>query len=267
MNHIAQGGAVTETPSGSINRAKAVLDTLAKAPLGATLSQVIAATDFTKTTAYRTLQSLQNVHFVYQEPETRRYHLGSALALLAGRANSSNVAALAGRSMRRLADASEDTIFLSIPEGAVSVCARVELGAFPIRTLSLEAGDRVPLGVGATGQALYAATPPPRRKAAAEVNTAWMADYNYTPDLCEALVKDFETRGFALNPSIPVAGMSAVALPIVTDAGRLVGAVGIGAINERMTPDRITDDLVPILTQEVALLAKKFTTLDEGGLL
>ncbi|MFK7751108.1 MAG: IclR family transcriptional regulator, partial [Sedimentitalea sp.] len=213
---------------GSIHRAKAVLDVLANAPLGASLSQVIAQTDFTKTTSHRTLQSLQSVHFVYQEPDTRRYFLGAAMAKLARSASLSSTASLSGRAMQRLAKVSEDTVFLSIPEGAVSICARVELGAFPIRTLTLEAGTRVPLGVGATGQALYAATPKAKRQAAAQANEAWMADFNYTPAQAEELAADFETRGYALNPSIPVPGMSAIALPIKSATGRTFAALGFG---------------------------------------
>lgn len=254
-------------PSGTIQRAKAVLDVLSAAPTGATLSQVIAGTDFTKTTAHRTLQSLQSVQYVYQDPETRRYFLGSALSALSRQAAQSHVAALSGRSMRRLADATQDTIFLSIPEGAASICARVELGAFPIRTLTLTVGNYVPLGVGATGQALFAATPRSKRQAALVANVAWMQDYNYDATLAEQLVQDFEARGYAFNPSIPVPGMSAVAIPIQTESGRLIAAIGIGAINERMTMERIEGELITLLRAECAGLARKFSTLDAEGLL
>lgn len=240
---------------------------LSGAPTGATLSQVIAGTDFTKTTAHRTLQSLQSVKYVYQDPDTRRYFLGSALSALSRQAEQSHVAALSGRSMRRLADATQDTIFLSIPEGAASICARVELGDFPIRTLTLTVGNYVPLGIGATGQALFALTPSSKRKAALAANVAWMQDYNYDAALAEQLVQDFEARGYAFNPSIPVPGMSAVAIPIQTDGGRLVAAIGIGAINERMTMERIDGELIPLLREECTGLAQKFSTLDAEGLL
>ena len=255
------------TPTGSIQRAKAVLDVLADHPEGASLSQVIAGTDFTSTTTHRTLQSLQTVNYVYQDPETRRYCLGGALGALARHAQASSVIAQCRRAMRRVADASEDTVFLSIPEGAVSFCAHVELGAFPIRTLSLSAGDRVPLGVGATGQALYAASPKRRRTAAAEANAGWMADYNYTPDRAEEMAADFAARGYALNPSIPIPGMSAVALPVMTANGTLVCAMGIGAINERMSVERIEGLLIPALRTEVDQLSRKFTRLEQEGLL
>ena len=253
--------------TGSIARASAVLSALADERDGASLSLVIARTDFTKTTAHRTLQSLQDVEYVYQDPDTRRYHLGSALGRLARQAGRSDVSAIAGRSMRRLADASEDTVFLSIPEGSEAICVRVELGAFPIRTLSLEVGDRVPLGVGATGQALYAATSQPKRLAAAAANRNWMKDFNFTPQLAEDLASDFEERGYAFNPSIVIPGMSAVALPVISKKGTLVAGLGIGAINERMAMSRVEGELVPMLRREVGHLVKRLNELEKGGLL
>lgn len=256
----------TAAPVGSIARAQCVLSALALRPLGASLTEIMAQTEFTKTTTHRVLASLQDVNYVYQDPDGRKYHLGSALATLARTANRSNLAALAKRSMRRIADASQDTVFLSAPEGAVSICVCRELGAFPIRVLTLDAGDRVPLGVGGTGQALYAVTPKPKRIAAALANVAWMAEYNYTPERAEELALDFASRGYALNPSIPVPGMSAVALPIVTKSGRPGAAIGIGAINDRMSTSRIEDELVPLLRKEVASLADKFSKLEQEGL-
>ncbi|MBR9862655.1 MAG: IclR family transcriptional regulator [Rhodobacteraceae bacterium] len=257
----------TEAPVGSIARARNVLGALASQPLGASLTEIMAQTEFTKTTTHRVLASLQAVNYVYQDPDTRKYHLGHALASLARMANRSDLAALAKRSMRRIADACEDTVFLSAPEGAASICVCRELGAFPIRVLTLDAGSRVPLGVGASGQALYAVTDKPKRRAAAKANVAWMAEYNYTPEKVEALAKDFHKRGYALNPSIPVPGMSAVGLPIVTRSGRICAAFGIGAINERMSTARIEGELIPLLRREVEVLSDKFTILDQEGLL
>jgi len=256
----------TDALVGSIARAQSALSALARMPLGASFTEIMAWTEFTKATTHRVLASLMDVHYVYQDPDSRKYHLGSALAALARTANRSNLVALTKRSMRRIADASADTVFLSIPEGAVSICVARELGAFPIRTLSLDAGDRMPLGVGATGQALYASTPKRTRQVAARANIAWMADYNLTPELAEELAEDFERRGYALNPSIPIPGMSAVALPIRTSGGRLVAAIGIGAINERMSEARIEQELVPLLRHEVALLGEKLSALEEEGL-
>lgn len=256
-----------QTPVGSIARAHRVFSTMSKAPLGLSFTEIMASTDFTRTTTHRVLSSLQDVHYVYQDPGTRKYHLGSALAKLARTASQSDLAALAQRSMHRLADASQDTVFLSAPEGAASICVRRELGAFPIRTLTLEAGDRTPIGVGATGQALYAMMSEAPRKAAAQANAGWMTEYNFTPELAEECCADFHHRGYALNASRVIPGMSAVGLPILTDNGRLIAAIGLGAINERMTLERIENDLVPLLREEVSRLSARFSLLEKEGLM
>lgn len=256
-----------EAPVGSIARAHAVLNAMSALPSGSSFTEIMARTDFSRTTTHRVLSSLQDVHYVYQDPETRRYHMGSALAQLARRSNQSDLAALCGRSARRVAQESGDTVFLSAPEGVASLCVMRELGDFPIRTLTLEPGDRSPIGVGATGQALFAMMPENAREAALKANENWMADYNVTPTLAEACYADFHDRGYALNASFVIPGMSAVALPVLGPDRRAIVAIGIGAINERMTADRIEETLLPLLQREVAVLTLRFETLDAEGLL
>lgn len=256
-----------EMPVGSIARAHAVLAAMSGMSDGCSFTQIMAHTDFSRTTTHRVLSSLQDVHYVYQDPETRRYHMGSALARLARRANRSDLAALCGRSLRRVAQESGDTVFLSAPEGVASLCVMRELGDFPIRTLTLEPGDRSPIGVGATGQALFAMMPETAREAALKVNANWMEDYNVTPQLAQDCHADFFQRGYALNASFVIPGMSAVALPVLNPAGRAIVAIGIGAINERMNADRIEMELVPLLRREAAVLSERFATLDAEGLL
>lgn len=256
-----------EAPVGSISRAHCVLEAMSTSAEGSSFTEIMARTDFSRTTTHRVLSSLQSVNYVYQDPETRRYHLGSALAQLARRSNQSDLAALCGRSARRVAKDSGDTVFLSVPEGVASLCVMRELGDFPIRTLTLEAGDRSPIGVGATGQALFAMMPESARRAALKVNKNWMMEYNITPLQAEACFSDFHTRGYALNPSLVIPGMSAVALPVVIDNSRAIVSIGIGAINERMSQTRIEQDLLPLLRREVDVLTERFETLDAEGLL
>ncbi len=60
--------------------------------------------------------------------------------------------------------------------------------------------------------------------------------------------------------------MSAIALPIITAGGRLVAAMGIGAINDRMSAARIEEELVPMLREEVGLLVEKVSILEKEEL-
>ena len=46
-----------------------------------------------------------------------------------------------------------------------------------------------------------------------------------------------------------------------------MAAVGIGAINERMSEARIEGELLPLLREEVAVLSEKFSELEGENLL
>jgi len=252
---------------GSIARAARVLAAMSDFPAGASLSDLIAHTDFTKTTTHRVLASLQEVHFVAQDPDDRKYRLGRKLANLARKANLIDLAGMAQRNMRRLADLSEDTIFLCIPEGSASICIHRELGAFPIRTLTLDVGVRHPLGAGASGQALLSAMPERKRAAMKRANKTWLREFSLELDDVQELHRDTVARGYALNPGRIIPGMAAIGLPIFTRTGRLIAAMAIGAVTDRMSLERIETLLVPALRKEVAKLSARFDLLEAEGLL
>lgn len=250
---------------GSIARAAKVLAAMADFPAGASLSDLIARTDFTKSTTHRVLASLQDVHFVAQDPGDKKYHFGRNLADLARKANLSDLASGAQRSMRRLADLSGDTVFLSIPEGAASICIHRELGAFPIRALTLEVGSRHPLGVGANAQALLSAMPERKRKAANQINTSWFSEFGVGLQDVEELHRDTIERGYALNPGRIIPGMAAISLPIFAEPGRLVAAMAIGAVTDRMSLERIETTLLPALRREVENVSARYNLLETEG--
>ena len=59
--------------------------------------------------------------------------------------------------MRRLAERTQDTVFLSARDRDEAVCLERVIGDYPIKTLTLSIGDRRPLGVGAGSLALLSA--------------------------------------------------------------------------------------------------------------
>ena len=240
---------------GSIARAARVLDALAAAPHGASLTQIVAQTGFTKTTTFRVLSSLQDVFLVEQDPASSQYRLGRKLAQLGRSAARVDVAELAAPGLQRLAGISQDTVFLSVPEGAASVCVARQVGAFPIRTLTLNVGDRRPLGVGAGALALLCEMTGVRQRAVLRANTAWLAEFGFSGADVEALCHEYRDMGHAINKGRVVPGMSAVAVP-VRGKGRAnpVAAIAIGAINERMSAKRIRTVLLPALRQEAERL-------------
>jgi DNA-binding IclR family transcriptional regulator len=54
-------------------------------------------------------------------------------------------------------------------------------------------------------------------------------------------------------------------LPLVTRSGRLLGALAIGAINERMEEGRLEEVVLPALREEAARLTDRLSDSEDGG--
>lgn len=250
------------TEVGSIARASRILSALSDAPDGALLHEIVAETGFTKTTTHRVLGALQDVHYVAQEPGNRRYRLAGGLSALARAAGDQDLTAASARAMERLAVMTEDTVFLSTQEGAAAVCLSRVVGPFPIRTLTLDRGDRRPLGIGAGALALYAALDAPARKAVCKANKSWLAEYKADADTLETRVADVETRGYALIQGAVIPGMSAIGAPVRAKNGDAVAALAIGAIDSRMTEERIAKILLPALQREISAIEQQLAIFE-----
>ncbi len=255
-----------DTAVGSIARAARILDCLATKPEGASLAQLVAASDFSKTTTHRVLSLLQEVGYVVQEPEGRRYRLGTALADIARQADLIDLASVAQRPMRRLADLSGDTVFFCVPEGAASLCIARELGSYPVRTLTLERGDRAPLGVGGSALAIYCMLSDSRRAACNKLNAQWISEYGITVDQLEEARDYFLREGYAFNRGMVYPETSAIGLAVVGPDGGVIGGLAIGAVYSRMPLERINSLLLPALRREVEILGARLRRLpgEEG---
>ena len=104
------------------------------------LSALARETSLGKGTVHRLLNALIDAGLAFQDQETKRYRLGAGLALLGHAAHRQDFAALAKPFLLRLAEQTQDTVYASVREGGAAVCVAREIGAFPIRTLSLEVG-------------------------------------------------------------------------------------------------------------------------------
>ena len=249
--------------TGSIPRAARIMDVLADAPEGMALGDVVARSGFTKTTTFRVLAALTEARFVEQDPLGRSYRLGRKLNELARVAARADIAALAAHSCARLAEFSGDTVFLSVPEGALSICVLRRTGAFPVRTLTLDQGDARPLGVGAGSLALYCATDHARRRAACRINRGWLAEYGINEATLEEEVQAFRQRGYAMNRGRVIEGTTAVAVPVCSSGGEPIAALAIGAIDARMDMARIETRLIPALQKEADKLRRRFHDKEE----
>lgn len=252
------GRALTqETAVKTVDRVATILRLLSSAGEGGfRLSDIAETTGLGKTTAHRLLGALVQVGFANQDLKSKRYRLGASAADLGREATIHHVGSLVRPVLRRLAAETEDTVFASVREGLAAACIGREVGSFPIRTLTLDQGDRRPLGVGAGSLALLAFLPDDEIETIIARNRRWLLDYAaFSPDELLRLVARTRKTRYALNEGRIVPAMQAVGVPVLARSGRPVAALSLAAIRDRMGADRLPD-LVRRLREEAEVLAE-----------
>jgi DNA-binding IclR family transcriptional regulator len=207
---------------------------------GRRLGEIVQAAGLSKSTTHRLLHALVDHGAVEYQPDTSRFFLGYGMfeiCLAAG--NRFGLLELAKPVLARLVERTEDTVYLSVRDGLEAIClARME-GTFPIKTLTLNVGDRRPLGAGAGSLALLAF------QAEAEVprivQECFRRPGKYPRldiDTVTTLVQATRRQGFALNDGLLVQGMSAIGAPVLGAGGTAIAAISVAAISSRMKPQR-----------------------------
>ncbi|GAB3609324.1 IclR family transcriptional regulator [Humibacter ginsengiterrae] len=146
--------------SRSVQRVCDILDALAAAPLGATLSEVAAMTDMPRSTAFRYLGTLEERRFVERDSEGNLFRLGQAFG---NQPDSSRIrlAAVAQPTLEKLRDQLGETTNLGILEGT-SVVHELVLESPQIMRVAARPGERGMVHATALGKAMCAELPPER---------------------------------------------------------------------------------------------------------
>lgn len=249
----------------AIERALRVLRILASTNYanGVSFQDLQETSGLTRSTLYRIIRALRNEGFVERHPTSGMFFLGmDFLALGSASINRFNLRELARPHLVRIAEQTEDTVFLSIRSGADSICVDRQEGAFPIKALTLNIGDRRPLGIGAGALALLAWLPRAEMEDVVARNARrFPSNPAMAVDTMGALVRRSRDEGYAFNDGRVLKSMCAVGVPVNGPPRRApLAALSIAAISERMRGPR-RGRLVAILTAEAdalgaALLAR-----------
>ena len=142
----------------SIDRAVELLDAIAGAPEPETAPALADRCGLNRSTAWRILATLEHHGLVQRDPDSNRYSLGFAVLKLAAAAGHEPLVRLAHPVLRRLADATGETV-------NVAIARRLELVyADQVQARHVMApnwlGHTVPLHATSTGKAFLAALPP-----------------------------------------------------------------------------------------------------------
>ncbi len=157
---VADADPVATYPIRSVDRVCDILDTLANAPDGVTLTEVADATGLPKSSAFRYLSALEARHYVERGHDPLIYRLGLAFRPQHTR-GIARLAELARPALERLRDKLDETTNLGMLDGT-SVVHSVVCESPQMMRLAARVGERGYVHATALGKAMAAALPEDR---------------------------------------------------------------------------------------------------------
>ncbi len=237
-------------------RAFAVRECVAASAGPLALPDLVEATGFPKSTVHRLLLLLESERLLAREPDGKHYAAGPRLATLALAAlkNSANRAERHAV-LRDLVDAVGETCNFTMLDGdEVVYLDRVE-ARWPLR-LMLAPGSRVPLHCTASGKLFLALMPPARRRRLLAAASLKRLTRNTITDK-DRLLRELErirAEKLGTDDEEFLAGLTAVAVPVLDARGRILATVAVHAPTSRMSIAKARTH-VPALRRAAAKLA------------
>ena len=226
--------ASTPTGTQSIDRAAQLLVRVVESPRAVAVSELAERAGLPKSTTSRLVAALERQGLVQRLGDRGRLRPGPVLLRYASRDTATTLVELARPSLRRLADASGETINLAVPgPDGVEHLAQEDTAHFVGVTDWV--GRRVPFELAANGKCFL----------------AFGGAESPTPELATV-----RTRGYATSVDELELGLSALAAPVPGPSGDAVAALSISGPTTRLTSDRIAA-LAPLLIEEAVRLAER----------
>lgn len=220
---------------------------------GVRLTDLIALTGLDKSTVHRLLTCLSEEGFIERIAFTKFYRLGvesMQLGLVSG-----DMAPLVDRfrpAMQRIARMSGETVFLVARSGPYAVCLHREAGAYPVRAVVVEPGQRRVLGISAVGVGMLAQE---SDENVADIYTRNRLIYErlgMSLDVIRRLVNATRQTGFSEMTDFGPMETSGVGYAFPISATTRVG-ISISGNNSRMNAQR-RRELGVFLQQEMAAM-------------
>ena len=231
------------TGTQAIDRAAQLLVRVVEAPQPPSVGELAERAGLPKSTTSRLVSALERQGLVQRLGDRGRLTAGPVLLRYASRDVSATLVELAAPSLRRLADASGETINLAVPgPDGVEHLAQEDTTHFVGVTDWV--GRRVPFALAANGKCFLA-----------------FGGHEVEGD---AELRRVRARGYATSIDELEVGLTALAAPVFGTRGEALAALSISGPSARLTPER-TVQLAPLLVEEAGLLAERLGNRDHRG--
>jgi DNA-binding IclR family transcriptional regulator len=231
---------------------------------GMRLSQIAKAANLTEATTHRLLKTMIDAGFV-EQGDGRLYCLSiDFFALAATAGNPHNLRDICRPSLMHLSATLNDTVFLLVRSGFHAVCVDRAEGPFPIRSFTGDIGGRIPLGVGQGALVILAFLPPEERDAVIHFNLSRLLDIGpYDEVYLRTEIDRVVATGYCARETGVIPGMTGVAVPVFDTSGRVVAALSVGTLSERLRDDRLPV-VVDLLRREAERISAKVSPFDSA---
>ena len=247
----------------SLVRALGIINRLAAADEGVTLTEVAQQVGLSPSTAHRLLTTLEQERYVHFDAERRLWSVG-VQAFVAGSAflRTRNLVAVARRQMRVLMEESEETVNLAVEDQFEAIyLSQVECRQM-MRAFA-RPGGRVPLHCSSVGKALLSAMPDGDLSKVLHqrgLPRLTVKTIHSTAALRQDLARSRE-RGYAIDDEEHAVGLRCIAAVIFNENRDPVAAVSLSG-----PMARIPDQRIPLLGALVRRAADAVTAQMGGAL-
>ncbi|MBN8966010.1 MAG: IclR family transcriptional regulator [Rhizobiales bacterium] len=221
---------------------------------GARVPEISERMGIHRVTAHRLLRTLTALGYVEQGPDLS-YRLGFETWFLGFRAGRQFAPARVAAAMKRVSEASEESVFLMRRAGNEGICIGEHQGTFPVRSLVMRVGERRVLGVGGTSVAVLAGLPPEEASRLIERNAPEYTRYSITADDVRRFVEEARQQGYAYSRGVVVAESRTLGVPLsLTGDSMAAMSMSIVTLESRLSGSRRAM-LIGLLQNEAAALA------------
>lgn len=253
---------------GTVGKALDVLDMVAAAGKPIRFSDLLVESSYPKATLYRFLQTLTNQGMLAFDPERGTYALGVRLVRLAHAAwAQSSLAPLARPYLDDLAKETGETIHLAQMDNGLVLYVDKRNAARPVEMFA-QAGKVGPAYCTGVGKAMLAYLPADGLQRALERQSF----HRFTPGTLDTPAKlkaelvAIRSRGHAFDREEHEPGIICCAVPILTRAGRVIGAISVTSTTARNTLPALESqaDRIKDIAAKIAAEAESWRFPEQG---
>jgi IclR family acetate operon transcriptional repressor len=242
----------------SLTRGLSLLEALARAEGGLTLTDLAQRVALAPSTAHRLLATLEKMGYVHQGGELGRWTIGlQAFTVGSSFLANRDFVAQSHPYMRRLMEQSGETANLGILDGTEAVFIDQVQCREMMRTI-VKLGSRVPLHASGVGKAIFAALPDEQIDAILKVKGLPRITGNTitSPETMWAAIRVIRQRGWSFDDEEHALGTRCVAAPIYDEHAEVLGAISLAGPSSRLPDERIRQ-LGPVVAHTAEELTRR----------